>query len=229
MSLWDQFYMIKGFLFLLVFAHLFQSSNIYAREKINLCHGSNVVVTYSKTADYQLVCDSVNDVIEIAKKIGLSEELNISISIVDRLIINNTVQLLAFFNPNTMEIQVLSMDACKKTFGNEVVFGQEIDKELHRSIIIHEIAHALFWNNMGNKVIVRELHEYFAYIIQLALLDKSHRDKIIYSSNVPAYSNRSEISEEYYLLNPTYFAVKSYLHFTNIKESWPYLQSLFKE
>jgi len=73
------------------------------------------------------------------------------------------------------------------------------------------------------------VHEYFAYTIQLALLDESHRNEIIYSNNVPAYSNRSELSEEYYLLSPTKFAVKSYLHFVSINEDWPYMLSLFKE
>ena len=221
--------MSKVFLLVIISACLFYSSNSYAQEKISLCNNSGVIVTYTKIEDYHLVCEAVNKVIEIANKIGISEELNISISLVDRLMINNTVELLAFFNPNSMEIQVLSMQACQHTFGKEVVFGQELDKELYRSIIIHEIAHALFWNNMGNKVIAREIHEYFAYIIQLALLDKSHRDKIIYLNDVPAYSNRSEISEEYYLLSPAYFAVKSYLHFISIKEDWSYLRSLFKQ
>ena len=218
-----------SFLFVIMSICLLYSSNSCAQEKIKLCNGSNVVVVYTKTEDYQLVCNSANDVIDIAKKIGLNEELNITISIVDSLIINNIVKLLAFFNPNSMEIQVLSMQACKKTFGNNVVFGQPIDRELYRSIIIHEIAHALFWNNMGNKFIAREIHEYFAYTIQLALLDESHRNEIIYSNNVPAYSNRSEFSEEYYLLSPTKFAVKSYLHFVSINEDWSYLLSLFKE
>ncbi len=218
-----------SFFFAIISICLFYSPNSCAQEKIHRCNGSSVVVVYTKIEDYHLLCNSVNDVIEIAKKIGLSKELNFTISIVDRLNINNTTKLLAFFNPNIMEIQVLSMQACKKTFGNEVVFGQEIDKELHRSIIIHEIAHALFWNNMGNKVIAREFHEYFAYTIQLALLDESHRNKIIFSNDVPAYSNQSEFSEEYYLLNPTQFAVKSYLHFISIKEDWSYLLSLFKK
>lgn len=221
--------MIKNLIIAVIFACLFHSLNSYAQENVNLCNGSSVVVAYTKIEDYQVVCDAAKDVIEIAKKIGLNEELNISISLVEQLKINNTNKFLAFFNPNTMEIQVLSMKACKQTFGNKVVFDLEIDKELYRSIIIHELAHALFWTNKGNNFIAREIHEYFAYTIQLALLDESYREKIISSSNVPAFSNRSEISEEYYLLNPTRFAVKSYLHFTSVKESWPYLLSLFKE
>ena len=219
--------MIKGFFLIIISVYLLHGSNSYAQVNNNRCNGSNVVVAYTKIEDYHLVCDSVNDVIEVAKKIGLNDELNISVSIVDRLLINNMGKSLAIFKPNTMEIQVLSMTACKKTFGNEVVLGQEIDKELHTSIIIHELAHALFWKNMGNHVLPREIHEYFAYTIQLALLDESHREHVIIASNVPAFSNRSEITIEYYLLNPTRFAVKSYLHFISVKQGWPYLLSLF--
>ena len=220
--------MIRSFLFVIISVYLFHASNSYAQEKVNFCNGTSVKVAYTKNEDYQLVCDSVNDVIEVAKKIGISdEELKITVSIVDRLVINYMGHSLATFKPDTMDIQVLSMAACKKSFANVVVLGQEIDKELYRSIIIHELAHALFWVNKGNKVIAREVHEYFAYIIQLALLDGSHREKVIFSSDVPAYSNRSEISEEYYLLSPTRFAVKSYLHFISTQEDWSYLRSLF--
>lgn len=222
--------MLKSFLIKIIVASLFFCFTLYAnaQEKINLCDGSNIVVAYTNIENYHLVCDSVNNVIEVARKIGLSEELNITISIVDKLTMSNTGRLLAFFNPGTMEIQVLSMKACRETFGKEVLFGQEMDKELYRSLIIHEIAHALFWNNMGEKLIAREIHEYFAYTIQLALLDEAHRNKIIYSCNVPAYVNMSEISEEYYLLSPKHFAVKSYLHFINNKQGWPFLLNLFK-
>jgi len=221
--------MIKNLIVTVIFAYLFHSPNSYAQENVNLCNGSSVVVAYTKIEDYQVVCDAAKDVIEIAKKIGLNEELNISISLVEQLKINNTSKFLAFFNPNAMEIQVLSMEACKQAFGNKVVFDLEIDKKLYRSIIIHELAHALFWQNKGNNFIAREIHEYFAYTIQLALLDESYREQIISSSNVPAFADMSEISEEYYLLDPTRFAVKSYLHFISVKESWPYLRSLFNE
>lgn len=85
-----------SFLFVIMSICLLHSSNSCAQEKIKLCSDSNVVVAYTKTEDYQLVCNSVNDVIEIAKKIGLSEELNITISIVERLIVNSSVKLLKF-------------------------------------------------------------------------------------------------------------------------------------
>ncbi len=218
--------MNKGFLFIIISVYLLPSVNLYAQQKIKFCNGSKVVVSYTKIEDYQLICDAVKSVIKIAKKIGLGEEMNVSISLEDRLIINSTGKSLAFFNPNSMEIQVLSLDACKKAFTEEGILGQPIDKELHRSIIIHELAHALFWKNIGNNDIAREIHEYFAYTIQLALLDKFHRDQVILSGNVPAFSTMSEISQEYYLLNPTRFAVKSYLHFISTKEDWPYLANL---
>jgi Family of unknown function (DUF6639) len=221
--------MIEALFSVILATCLFHSSTLYAQEKINPCNGSSVLVTYTKVEDYHLLCESLNKVLEIAKKIGFSEKLTISVLFVDKLMINKTLKLLAFFNPNSMEVQLLSMQACQQTFGKDVVFGQEIDKELYTSIIIHEIAHALFWENGGKHVLAREIHEYFAYAIQLVLLDEAHRNKIIYSNNVPAYSNRSEISEEYYLMNPTQFAVKSYLHFINVKDDWSYLLSPFNE
>jgi len=214
---------------LIILLFLLLAANLYAQEKSTLCEGSNVIISYAEIDDYHIACQAVKDIISLAQKIQLQEDLSISLTFVDRLVINQTGKSLAIFNPNSMEIQVLSIDNCKKIFGNGAVLGQSIDLELYRSIIIHELAHALFWLNKGNNNIAREIHEYFAYTIQLASLSESIREQIILSSNVSAFSNREEITEEYYLLNPTRFAVKSYLHFINAEHDWPYLKRLLEE
>ena len=219
---------VSGSLFLITVFLLFNSIS-YANEKASQCTGSDVVVKFSNIDDYYMACRSVNELMDVAQKIGLNEDLNISILFVDSLSINITGKSLAVFNPNTMKIEVLSIAASQKNFGDEAVLGLQMDKELHRSVITHELAHALFWQNMKKTIIAREIHEYFAYVIQLSLLDPSHRKEIIAANDVPAFLDRSEMTEEYYLLNPTRFAVKSYLHFVNRNNDWPSLLRLFKE
>ena len=214
---------------ILMAAFMMPGLTLSAQKETSSCKDSNVVVAYDNIEDYELVCKALIDVIGVAKKIGLSEELPVQITFVDKLTIGHTGAHIALFNSATMQVQMLSREACIRSFKDEVIFGLELDKELYKSMIIHELAHVLAWQNRGLKPIRREMHEYFAYAIQLALLDESHRTRVILSNDVPAFSDRSEITELYYLLNPHFFAVKSYLHFKNIENGWAYLWSILKE
>jgi len=214
---------------ILMAAFLMPGLTLSAQKETNRCKDSNVVVAYDNVEDYELVCKALNDVIGVAKKIGLREELPVQITFVDKLTIAHAGTHIALFNSATMQVQVLSREACIRSFKDEVIFGLELDTELYKSMIIHELAHVLAWQNRGLKPIRREMHEYFAYAIQLALLDETHRSRVILSNDVPAFSDRSEITELYYLLNPHFFAVKSYLHFKNIENGWAYLWSMLKE
>ncbi len=211
----------------LIFSFLCVGFNIYSLENISQCKRTAVVVNYDTIKDLELVCDAVKDVNKVAKKIGLSKGLDVSVSIIDRLTIDYIGTPIALFEPANKKIQVLSMAGYKKSLLDYVIFDQKIDTELFKSIIIHELAHALAWNNMKTRRFNRGLHEYFAYVIQFALLDDVHRDKIIISTDVKAYTDLPEITEVYYYLSPKKFAIKSYLHFINSKDGWAHLSSIF--
>ena len=200
--------------------------NSHALENTNKCNGTSVVVNYDNIEDYKQVCSSAKDVIELAKKMDLGEDLDVSILILDKLTINHTGTAVALYDPGNKKIQILSKEICKKSFDNKVILGQNIDDEFYKSMIIHELAHALAWQNKETPFIKRGLFEYFAYVIQFVLLDEVRREAIISSSDVEAFTNSSEITDVYYYLSPNQFAVKSYLHFIKSKDGWANLSTI---
>lgn len=200
-----------------------------ALENTTQCEGTTVVVNYNDIDDFKLVCGSVNDVVKLAKQMGINEALPVSISIVDKLTITHTGTALALFKPDTMIVQVLSQEICKSSPNDELMFGQKIDEELYRSMIIHELAHVLAWQNKKAKTINRGLFEYFAYVVQFILLDDTHRQNIIASTNVGAFTDDSEITDMYYFLGPDKFAIKSYLHFIKLEDGWSYLSAILEK
>lgn len=203
--------------------------NTHALENVQSCADSQVVVHYVNVNELQMACKTVSEVVALADKIGLKQELNITIAFVDALNINASGKALATFKPETMTIQVLTLEMDRQQFAQDEILNRKIDLELYKSILVHELAHAILWVNKGNQSIARELHEYFAYIIQFTLLPESYRNAIVTASDVRGFSSRDEITIEYYLLNPTRFAVNSYLHFLKNNEGWAYLKMMLKQ
>jgi hypothetical protein len=206
--------------------YLYPGLSTEALENTNKCKNTSVVVYYDNVEDYKLICSATKKVIELAKKMDLGDKLDVSVSITDKLTINHTGTAVALFEPGSSEIQILSREVCKKSFNNKVILGQNIDDDLYKSMIIHELAHALAWQNKETPSIKRGLFEYFAYVVQFVLLDKVRREAIISSSDVEAFTHSSEITDVYYYLSPNQFAVKSYLHFIKLNDRWAYLSSI---
>jgi hypothetical protein len=84
---------------------------------------------------------------------------------------------------------------------------------LYRSLIVHELAHAVIAQVGDEAVLGRVEHEYLAYATQFAVMESSLRSLILAGHPVTQPVRQAELSEVYFGLSPARFAVKAYLHF----------------
>ena len=68
--------------------------------------------------------------------------------------------------------------------------------------------------------------EYLAHSAQLGVLSADRRQEIIAASNVGPWESGDSIGIAYMGLNPTGFAVKSYLHLTQLQDPQPFIKIL---
>lgn len=68
--------------------------------------------------------------------------------------------------------------------------------------------------------------EYLAHVAQLGSLSEERRRKIITENEVGPWESGDSISDVYMGLNPTGFAVKSYLHLMQLEDPLPFLKLL---
>ncbi len=91
-------------------------------------------------------------------------------------------------------------------------------REIAASILRHELVHAAIWQIVGHNGtrLSREWHEFVAYAVQFALMDKQLRDRIMARhADVHHVGNLNEVNEYTCGMNPEAFAVlahKTYRH-----------------
>jgi hypothetical protein len=108
------------------------------------------------------------------------------------------------------------------------MYGQPFDHEHYQGAIAHEITHAIFQHN------TRELkdqlsnvtQEYMAHATQLGVLSVQRRNDIIHANNIGPWESGDSISDVYMGLNPTGFAIKSYLHLTHLQDPLSFVKLL---
>lgn len=84
---------------------------------------------------------------------------------------------------------------------------------MYRSLVIHEVAHAVASCNFSIADPTVHAQEYIAYVAMFATMDAVFRTRILAANPVPGFENESEINELTYAMDPTRFGVQAYRHY----------------
>ena len=174
------------------------------------------------------VCNAADKAIKFLAKYKLHPQKPISIEIIKKLIYMDGYWALGMYDRQSDRILMMSLPALLDTSRFPEMYNQPFDEEHYIGAIAHEITHAIFqhnssdieekWNNAAQ--------EYLAHATQLGVLSAQRREEIINSEDSGPWEPGDEISVTYMGFNPTGFAVKSYLHLTQMTDPQPFIQIL---
>jgi hypothetical protein len=106
------------------------------------------------------------------------------------------------------------------------LFGLPIDRALYKSVVAHEIAHAIADQHFAMPTPSLVAQEYLAYVVQLSTMEPQLREKVLSSYDVLPYQDVEEMSPIYYEMAPSRFGVKAYLHFLTLKNPSVFIHGL---
>lgn len=86
---------------------------------------------------------------------------------------------------------------------------------LCESIIVHEVAHAIFWQNLGGRKVPRSAHEYVSYVVQIQTLPSDARTEFLRPFARTPRPDLSLFSDVLLAFAPHYFAALAYDHFSD--------------
>lgn len=174
------------------------------------------------------ICEASGKAISFLKQYDLHPKRKINIVVTGTEI--NAHGYLAYGSFNRQEdlIRIMSLQAVLKNSDSPTMYGQPFDQEHYHGAIGHEIAHAVFHHNTGKikDQLTNVTQEYLAHATQLGILSEERRTEIICSHDVGAWESGDSISDVYMGLRPTGFAVKSYLHLTQLHDPKPFVNIL---
>ena len=174
------------------------------------------------------VCDAANRAIKFLANYKLYPQKPISIEIIKKLIYLDGYWAFGMYDRQSDRILMMSLPTLLESSRFPEMYNQPFDEEHYVGAIAHEMTHAIFhhnsstieekWNNAAQ--------EYLAHATQLGVLTAQRREKIISSQDVGPWEPGDDISVTYMGFNPTGFAVKSYLHLTEMTDPQTFIQIL---
>ena len=190
------------------------------------CTGVDVTVIYENDVDALTACTGATEAIVFMTEHGFNARIPITISVVDQIEKKHTAQVLGQYSSKTTDITMLSFSSCLEKSADNPPFGIAMNMDIHRSFVVHEIAHAIADHNFVIDNPSRVAQEYIAYTVQLATMLPSLRDDILSRNRTGGFESEEEITDLFYAFNPNNFAVKSYLHFLRPENGSKFFQRI---
>lgn len=191
---------------------------------VHHCSEVPVRVSYEREADARVVCDAAHRAITFMTGHGFQVLSHLRVTVVHHT--RSKPHLLGWFDPRLMEINILSFEDCASAVAINPPFGIPMDRAMHGSFIVHEIAHAIAQQNFTISDPSLLAHEYIAYTVQLATMDPPLREKILARYPLAPFTDESEITTLYFFFSPSSFAVKAYRHSTEVVDAATFIFQL---
>jgi hypothetical protein len=179
-----------------------------------LCTDSKIVVVTKTQVDQKDICFTVRKTLIFLESIGLKLNGSVTIKLIDRFEGNASVNAIGQYDSRSHEISLLNYDAALTASLENPAFHTTMSRALWLSYVSHELAHAAALEHFDPGVKTFTASEYIAAITQLAMLSQTTRERIFQNySDTEAFDDEYEISGLFYLMDPSMFAVKDYLHY----------------
>src|SRR5512139_2078818 len=136
------------------------------------CAGGVVLVRSADGADASLVCGASRDAVAFLESQGLTAPAEVSIEVARKLPEIADPSAAGCYLKRENRVIVLGY-AEFKNFGTW--FGLPIDRDLYRSLVVHEVAHAVGACNFRAESPPIEATEYLAYVTMFATMSPSLR------------------------------------------------------
>ncbi len=94
-----------------------------------------------------------------------------------------------------------------------LIYNMPISKEMHISLLAHELAHSILADNYQTNSRGFASEEYLAYSVQFATMNATLRDEILLLNPMEPFASTDDITDLYLMFNPHEFALRAYLHF----------------
>lgn len=200
-----------------------------AHSETRVCPGSETVVVYDDYQDFLLTCNAAAKTVTFFKEIGFAADTPMMIAVRDRVVLEGGLAGEAFgqCDPASGYIEVLSYRSHAKFRAESQAFGVRLNPALHESIVVHEVAHALAAIHFSVIEVPLPVHEYVAYVAQIATLPERVRRTVLRRYPVTGFTDDLAINLVNYFFEPQGFGVRAYKHFVALRDRRMHLARLF--
>jgi hypothetical protein len=176
-------------------------------------------------AEARQVCRVISAALPQLRSCHLSVQNPVHITVSEELA-DAPARCLGYYQCDQSEIHIRSAQGMERVFAPDSVFGQVGLDAFFESIVVHEVAHALFQQNACVTAACIDNHEYVAHAMQMAWLPDDQRALILdaYPTETPVDPMR--LNSFIAAMAPERYAALVWQHFNQPENGCDFVQGL---
>lgn len=187
------------------------------------CDAKNIVVRSSDTAEVLTLCEGAGDAIAFLASQGLDVTGEIIIALVPKLPATAGASAAGCYLESERRGFILLYSEFKKF---RTWFNIRIDRSLYRSLVSHEVAHAVAVTNFKVPTPSIQAKEYVAYVTMFSTMSRAQRDRVLSQFDGEAFEGDWQMGTTIYMLDPIRFGILAYRHFLKAGNGRDYLHAI---
>lgn len=189
------------------------------------CTGVGVDVTASSDTERDLTCAAARDAFELLGRCNIHARTRVSVRVSGKVLHPAKGEVFGFFDGRTATVATLS-EASALAAGTP--HGLLPNVIFYKSLVVHEIVHAVMNQNYSRQPQTRAAFEYPAYVMQFASLPTTAREKLRSATRSSPIAPGFVFNDILLAMDPFVFAAIAYEHFSAAADGCLYLNALLK-
>ncbi len=187
------------------------------------CESRNVSIRSPGAADAGLACQGARDAIDFLAAQRLDVTGAVAIDLVRELPDAGGHSTAGIYLESEGRVAILTFAEFLKF---KTWFELPIDAPLYRSLVAHEVAHAIAAGNFRIPSPSIQAKEYIAYVTMMASMAPGLRERVMSRFGNHGYEGDWQMSTTIYMLDPMRFGVQAYRHFLKPDNGRDYLKAI---
>jgi hypothetical protein len=174
------------------------------------CDGLNAIVRAADARDARTACEGAADAVRFLGGHGLKTSEPINVRVVDELPHTTRSQAQGCYLHRERTVYVRSFRTFRR--GGDIL-RLPADRVLYRSVITHEVGHAIAACNFSVARPTLQAQEYIAYVTMFSTMPEKHRKGVLQKIPGAGFGSEREINVMIYLMDSDFFGAQAYRHF----------------
>ena len=187
------------------------------------CPHTNVTVISVDDHDVGIACEAAREAVGFFAANGLDTSGPVKVRLVRELPDVASSSSYGCYDHRSRTVCMLHFHECLEQ-GPWANFA--IDRTLYKSLLTHEVAHALADMNFAVQRPNTLAHEYLAYVTMFATMPAGERKRVLEQFPGTGFDSVDQMSVTYYLMNPLRFGAEAYRHFLKLGDKKTFLKDV---
>jgi hypothetical protein len=174
-----------------------------------VCDAGPAVVAGASRDEAAAACAGARDAVAFLAPAGATLPDRIDIELVAVMPAGLPPGAVGCYAMESQRVIVLRFEAFER---RRTWMGEPVDRPMHRSIVTHEVAHAISRCHIGPRRLSLLAHEYLAYVTMFATMPPQLRDRVLAHYPGTGYDRDSQINILDYIFDPAAFGAEAYRH-----------------